>query len=117
MTDSKKIKLEAKMEKLYGEDKALWALHGILQIGRERAVGAMQAMIYERSLGQSFNGIEDEVKYIAKLFEPDELKMLVSAVGVKMAEDMAAEGNPDAQAAVNEMKDKIDEIKASMPRL
>ena len=117
MKESKKIEVEAKMEKMYGDDKILWALHGILQIGRERTIGAMQAMIYERSLGQSFIRIEDEVKYIAKLFEQDELAMLVSAVGVKMAEDMAADGNPDAQAAVSEMKDKIDEIKATMPGL
>ena len=117
MKDSKKIEIEAKMEKMYGENKELRSLHGILAIGRERAVGALQAMIYERSLGTSFEGIEDEVKYIAKLFEPDELKMLVSAVGVKMAEDMAEKGNPNAQAALNNMKDKIDEIKSSMPGL
>ena len=117
MTNSKKIEVEAKMEKIYGDDKILWALHGILQIGRERAIGALQAMIYEKSLGQSFIGIEDEVKYIAKLFEQDELAMLVSAVGVKMAEDMAKNGNVEAQAAIHDMKDKIDEIKASVPGL
>ena len=117
MKDSKKIEIEAKIEKIYGENRELWALHGILQIGRERAVGALQSMIYEKSLGTSFNGIEDEVKYIAKLFESDELKMLVSAVGVKMAEDMAADGNTEAQAAIHEMKDKIDEIKATMQGL
>ena len=117
MRNSEKIEIEAKMEKIYGNRKELWALHGILQIGRERAVGVLQTMIYEVSLGQSFNGIEDEIKYIAKLFEPDELKMLVSAIGVKMAEDMAENGNSEAQAAIHDMKDKIDEIKASMPGL
>ena len=117
MRNTKKIELESKLEKMYGDRRELWALHGILQIGRESAVGALQAMIYEKSLGVSFNGIEDEVKYIAKLFEPDELKMLISAVGVKIAEDMAAKGNVQAQAAINDMKDEIDEIKASMPGL
>ena len=105
MTNSEKIKMDTKFDKMYGRhNNAETALHIMLE--ENMAFLIFWKRFFETQLGREFPETEDLVKYIKQVKE-DKFDYEVSKLGIAILLEKVAKGDKEASEVVRDMMEEV----------